>query len=63
MTINDLDLNEAIRELHRASSRLDYLSREGNELELFFEISNAEYAAERAKNALRRWRFKRKAAA
>jgi hypothetical protein len=62
-TINDLELNEHIREIHRASSRLDYLAREGNELELFFEIYNVEYAVDRARKRLRGLRLKRKEAA
>jgi hypothetical protein len=39
------------------------LAREGNELELFFEISNVEYAVDRARKRLRGLRLKRKEAA
>jgi hypothetical protein len=63
MTINDLQLNEYVRELHRASSRLDYLTREGKEGELFIELSNAERAANLAQNRLNHLKFKRKVAA
>ena len=63
MTLNDLQLNEYIRELHRSSSRLDYLSREGKEGELFIELSNAERAANLAQNRLNHLKFKRKVAA
>jgi hypothetical protein len=48
MTLNDLKVNEQITELHRASSRLDYLMREGKEFELFLELRAIEKAAETA---------------
>jgi DNA-binding sugar fermentation-stimulating protein len=48
MTINDIAVNEQVREVHRASSRLDYLMREGKEFELFLELRAIEQAAETA---------------
>ena len=44
MTLNDLRLNEQTREIHRASSRLDYLTREGKKKELskeFLKLASA----------------------
>jgi DNA-binding sugar fermentation-stimulating protein len=48
VTINDIAVNEQVREVHRASSRLDYLMREGKEFELFLELRAIEQAAETA---------------
>jgi hypothetical protein len=45
-TINNLKLNQAIREIHRAASRLDNLQREGREHELFLELYRIHMAAQ-----------------
>jgi len=45
MTLNDLPLNQQTREIHRASSRLDYLTREGKRKELSKEFLNLATAA------------------
>jgi hypothetical protein len=60
-TINNLPLNEQIREIHRASSRLDYLTREGKEHPLFLELLRIHRASEDAMNVLNE--LQRKAAA
>jgi len=46
MTINNLKLNESIREIHRAASRLDHLVREGKEHQLFLELYRIHKAAQ-----------------
>jgi hypothetical protein len=45
-TINNQTLNEAIREIHRAASRLDHLQREGKEHQLFLELYRIHMAAQ-----------------
>lgn len=45
-TINNFKLNQAIREIHRAASRLDYLQREGDEHQLFLELYRIHMAAQ-----------------
>jgi hypothetical protein len=47
-TINNVRLNELVREIHRAASRLDYLMREGQEHELFLELYRIHNASEDA---------------
>jgi hypothetical protein len=59
MTLNDLEVNEQVRELHRAASRLDYLAREGQEGELFRELSIIENAARKAQWRLNDLKYKR----
>jgi hypothetical protein len=45
-TINNLKLNQAISEIHRAASRLDYLQREGQEHQLFLELYRIHMASQ-----------------
>ena len=52
MTINNLPLNEQVREVHRAASRLDYLMREGKEHQLFLELLTIHRASEDAMQVL-----------
>jgi hypothetical protein len=56
VTINDLRLTRQIREAHRASSRLDYLTRENKKRELQKEFLNLALAG--VKGYIRVWRLK-----